>query len=327
MVVHELAESQFERRIEERSLDDLPPGDVLVRVHFSSLNYKDALSASGNKGVTRRYPHTPGIDAAGVVEHSSASDLSPGDHVLIGSAEFGANAPGGFSEYARVPASWVMKLPAEMTLRESMAYGTAGITAALSVQRLQEQGVLPTPDAGEVLVTGATGGVGILAVAILAKAGYPVVAATGKQSAAPLLSRLGAREVIGREAVNDASGKALLKGRWAGVVDTVGGNILATALKTTRYGAVVTCCGNVASAMLETTVYPFILRAVSLIGIDVANSPADLRQQLWQKLASEWRLDQLGAIISECTLDELDAEIARTLCGQRLGRVVVKVAA
>jgi putative YhdH/YhfP family quinone oxidoreductase len=323
MLVREMPDGSFARDIVAQTINMLPPGDVLVRVHYASLNYKDALSASGNKGVTRRYPHTPGIDAAGVVEQCATGEFQPGDEVLIGSAEFGANAPGGFSQYARVPAGWVTRLPRGLSLRESMAYGTAGITAALSVLRLQAHGVASGSD--DVLVTGATGGEGSIAVAILAKLGYAVVAATGKLDQRPLLTRLGAREVIHRDELNDTTGKPLLKGRWAGVVDTVGGNFLATALKSTRYGGVVTACGNAASPELSMTVYPFILRAVSLIGIDVANCTRKLRQQLWERLAGEWRLSVLDQLVHECPLDQLSGEIDRMLHGQHTGRVVVKL--
>jgi putative YhdH/YhfP family quinone oxidoreductase len=324
MLVRETPGGAFVREIVDRTIDDLPSGEVLVRVAYSSLNYKDALSASGNQGVTRRYPHTPGIDAAGVVEQCTTGDFQPGDEVLIGSADFGANAPGGFSQYVRVPAAWVINLPRGLSLRESMGYGTAGITAALSVQRLQEHGV--TPGSGDVLVTGATGGVGSIAVAILAQLGYAVFAATGKLEQRPLLIGLGAKDVLHRDEVNDSSGKSLLRGRWAGVVDTVGGNFLASALKATRYGGVVTCCGNAASSELPLTVYPFILRAVSLLGIDVANCPQEWRQRLWGRLAGEWKLMALDRLTTECSLPQLDAEIERMLRGQHAGRVVVNLA-
>jgi acrylyl-CoA reductase (NADPH) len=276
LVVRETADGEFTRQIEERALADLPDGEVLVCVHYSSLNYKDALSASGHKDVTRSYPHTPGIDAAGVVEESVAAEFRPGDPVIVTSYDLGMNTPGGWGQYIRVPAAWVVPLPQDLTLRESMIYGTAGFTAALSVHRLEAHGL--APDAGEVLVTGATGGVGSLAVAILARAGYQVVAASGKADAGPFLRDLGAAEVVDREAVRDDSGRPLLRGRWAGAVDTVGGEYLATALKSTQYGGAVACCGLVASADLPTTVYPFILRGVSLLGVDSQACPMDTRR-------------------------------------------------
>jgi alcohol dehydrogenase len=322
-VVTETADGRYERHWVQRHLSNLPLGDVLVRVYYSSLNYKDALSASGNKSVTRKYPHTPGIDAAGVVVESTSAAFKVGDNVIIGSAEFGANAPGGFSEYVRVPAAWLTPLPTAMTLRQSMIYGTAGITAALSLLRLQEQG-LELGD-GEVLVTGATGGVGSMAVALLAHLGYHVVAGTGKASAHEWLVALGAQQVLDRAVLNDTSGKALLKARWAGVVDTVGGNYLTTALKSTRYGGVVTCCGNVGGPELITTVYPFILRGVRLVGIDVANCAPALRQDLWRRLAGGWGLPDLESMSRECMPDMLTAEIDRMLQGQQTGRVIVNL--
>jgi acrylyl-CoA reductase (NADPH) len=323
LVVREGAEGEFVRHVERRTRDDLPAGEVLIRVRYSSLNYKDALSAIGNRGVTRSYPHTPGIDAAGVVEESSSDVFRPGDHVIVTGYDLGMNTAGGFGEYIRVPAAWVVRRPEPLSLRESMIYGTAGFTAAMSVYRLEGYGVAPSQ--GDVLVTGATGGVGSLAVAILAQDGYRVVAATGKPDQAAYLQALGAAEVVHRDEVRDAPGQALLKGRWAGAVDTVGGEFLAAAIKSTRYRGAVTTCGNVASAELQLTVYPFILRGISLLGIDSANCPMPMRQELWQKLAHEWKLPQLEEIGSECTLAELDGEIEAILAGEQRGRVVVKV--
>lgn len=321
MVVRETADGQFTRQIEDKALADLPEGEVLVRVHYSSLNYKDALSATGHRGVTRRYPHTPGIDAAGIVEESAAGQFRPGDEVIVTSYDLGMNTSGGFGQYIRVPADWVVPLPENLSLRESMVYGTAGFTAALSVQRLQACGL--TPDKGEILVTGATGGVGSLAVGILTQDGYRVVAATGKPDQAPFLADLGAKEVIHRDEVRDTSGRPMLRGRWAGAVDTVGGDYLATALKSTLYGAAIACCGLVASPELPTTVYPFILRAVTLLGIDSEDCPMDIRRQIWQELAGPWKLPQLERLASQCSLESLEPEIERILQGQQTGRVIV----
>ena len=323
MVVEEAGDKTFTRRIATRSTADLPAGEVLIKVSYSSLNYKDALSATGNRGVTKNYPHTPGIDAAGVVEACATDAFQPGQAVLVTGYDLGMNTPGGFGGYIRVPAAWVVPLPAQLSLKESMIYGTAGFTAALSVLRLADHGI--DPERGEILVTGATGGVGSLAVAILAKAGYQVVAATGKAERAAFLSDLGAAEVIPRQAVQDASGRPLLSGRWAGVVDTVGGDILATALKSTQYGASVACCGLVASPQLSTTVFPFILRAVNLLGIDSANCDRATRLKLWSRLADEWKPAQLETLCTERSLDELGPEIDRILQGQQVGRVVVNL--
>jgi putative YhdH/YhfP family quinone oxidoreductase len=320
-VVRETAAGEFTRQIEERSLADLPDGEVLVRVHYSSLNYKDALSATGHRGVTRTYPHTPGVDAAGLVEDSAVADFRPGDPVIVTSYDLGMNTPGGWGQYIRVPAAWVVPLPEGLSLRQSMVYGTAGFTAALSVHRLEAHGL--APDAGEVLVTGATGGVGSLAVAILARLGYRVVAASGKADVGPFLRDLGAAEVVDREAVRDDSGRPLLRGRWAGAVDAVGGEYLATALKSTAYGGAVACCGLVASADLPTTVYPFILRGVSLLGVDSQACPMATRRLIWHKLAGAWKPELLDRLATECDLAGLEPEIERILHGQRLGRLVV----
>jgi putative YhdH/YhfP family quinone oxidoreductase len=323
MVVHETEDHKFVRQITDKSVNELPEGEVLIRVRYSSLNYKDALSAIGNKGVTKNYPHTPGIDAAGVVEESIGDDFRSGDEVLITGYDLGMNTSGGFEQYIRVPAGWVVRLPQNLSLKESMVYGTAGFTAALSVFKLQGHGV--TPDQGEILVTGATGGVGSIALSILAKDGHQVVAVSGKPEEKQFLMDLGAKEVIHRDEARDTSGNPLLKGRWAGVIDTVGGEILATAIKSTHYGAVVTCCGNVASPDLPINVYPFILRNLSLLGVESVNCPMDIRVQLWQKLSKEWKLDHLNQITTECSLEELDQKIDRILQGKQKGRVIVNL--
>lgn len=321
MVVTETADKKFLRQVTHKSLTDLPGGELLIEVHYSSLNYKDALSATGHKGVTRNYPHTPGIDAAGVVAESANPKFAPGDQVIVTGFDLGMNTSGGFGQYIRVPASWTVRLPENLTLKESMAYGTAGFTAALSVLKIQQHGL--TKEQGEVLVTGASGGVGSLAVGILAKAGYPVVAVTGKTGEKDFLLNLGAKEVIPRDTFIDTSGRPLLKPRWAGVVDTVGGDFLATAIKSTKYGGVVTCCGMVASADLSTTVYPFILRSISLLGIDSVECPMDIRLLIWKKISQEWRLDLSDGLFSECSLEELDSKIDLVLAGKIRGRVVV----
>lgn len=323
LVVEEGEGGKFTRSIRERTVGDLPEGEVLIRVHYSSLNFKDALSATGNKGVTKSYPHTPGIDAAGVVEESSSPQVRAGEEVLVTGYDLGANTDGGYGEYIRVPAGWVVGLPPELSTRESMIYGTAGFTAALSVYKMEEYGT--APDMGEVLVTGATGGVGSVACAILAKAGYSVVASTGKTDQKEFLTGLGVKEIISRADSADTSGRPLLKGRWAGAVDTVGGEILATAIKSAKQHGVVTCCGNVASGELPINVYPFILRGVSLVGIDSANCPMDTRRKVWSKLAGEWKIDALDGIATEVGLGGLDERIELILKGSLKGRVVVNL--
>lgn len=313
------------RAIEERAIDDLPGGDVVIRVHYSSLNYKDALSATGHRGITRRYPHTPGIDAAGVVTETSSGAIPVGAEVIVTGYDLGMNTPGGFGQYIRVPANWVVPRPTTLTLRQAMIIGTAGFTAALSVMRLQQLGVAPA--AGEVLVTGATGGVGSLAVGMLARNGYTVVAATGKLQEREYLIHLGAREVVHRDTLKANADKSLVAPRWGAVVDTVGGDTLAAVLKAIRPHGAVTTCGMVDGAGVSTTVYPFILRGVALLGVDSAATPQPLRQQVWQKLAGDWKPRALEDLARECTLDTLEPEIADMLAGKMRGRVLVNLQA
>jgi acrylyl-CoA reductase (NADPH) len=323
MVAAEGKDNTFTRQITERNLDELPQGDVLIRVKYSSVNFKDVLSATGNRGVTRKYPHTPGIDAAGIVEESLSGDFAVGDEVIVTSYDLGMNTSGGYGQYIRVPADWVVKKPANLSLRESMVYGTAGFTAALSVYKLLGSGI--TPDQGPVLVSGATGGVGSIAVSILAKAKYEVAAVNGIVDEKDYLLKLGARTVISIEEATDTSGRPLLKGLWAGAIDTLGGPILATTLKSTLYGATVTCCGNAGSHDLPTNVYPFILRAVTLIGIDSQNCPMPTRLKVWQKIAGDWKLDNLEQLTTEIPLDGLNDRIELILQKKHKGRTVVRL--
>jgi acrylyl-CoA reductase (NADPH) len=320
LVVRE-TDQGFTRQVEQCDIADLPPGDVLIQVRYSSLNYKDALSANGNRGVTRRYPHTPGVDAVGKVVESIDPDIQPGDLVIASGYDLGMNTAGGFGQYIRVPADWVVPQPTRLDAFSTMALGTAGFTAALCLHKLESAGLCP--ELGEVLVTGATGGVGSLSVALLAKLGYHVVAATGKLDQASTLCQLGAAEVIHRSTLEENPEKALLKQRWAGVIDTVGGPILAGALRSTKANGWVTACGNVASPELALTVYPFILRGVSLLGVDAATCSLAIRRQLIEKLAGPWRLTLPDDLITVTDLSGLSDEIDRTLQGQQVGRVVV----
>jgi putative YhdH/YhfP family quinone oxidoreductase len=302
----------------------LPPGEVLIRVLYSSLNYKDGLSATGNRGVTRRYPHVPGVDASGIVERCETSNFNPGDEVIVTGYDLGSNTDGGWSELIRVPAAWVVKCPAGLALRQAMQYGTAGFTAALSVHKLLKHGV--RQEQGPILVTGATGGVGSIAAGLLAKLGFHVVAVSGKKDAGEFLNNLGVREIIGREEAIDATTKPLLSGKWAGVVDTVGGKLLETAVRQTKLDGAIACCGNIGSAEFHSSIYPFILRGVALIGIGSAFTSMELRVQLWKNLAAEWKLDSLGSITAETTLSELnEVYIDRILRGSVRGRVVVSL--
>lgn len=313
----------FTQNVVERVVDDLPQADVLIRVHYSSLNYKDALSATGHPGVTQKFPHVPGIDAAGVVVSSTVPQLQPDQPVIVTGFDLGMNTWGGFGEYIRVPGDWVVPLPLGLSLRESMILGTAGFTAALCVHALEQNGI--TPSSGDVLVTGATGGVGSIAVSILSKLGYSVVASTGKSAHHDFLKSLGAASIVDRAEVEDKSGKSLLKERWAGAVDTVGGNTLATVMKATKYDGCITACGLVGGADLVTTVYPFILRGVRLIGIDSVQCPMHRRLRIWQKLAAEWKPDHLNVIASTVGLSELPAQINTILQGQSVGRILVSL--
>lgn len=323
VVVEKSGDKQFVREIRERSIADLPPGDLLVRVHYSSLNYKDALSATGHPGVTRQFPHTPGIDAAGVVVSCESGAFVAGEQVIVTGYDLGMETDGGWGEYIRIPSDWAVRLPEGLTLREAMTIGTAGFTAALSVFKLAQAGVKPTD--GEILVTGATGGVGSIAVSILSRAGYRVVAATGKTSDETFLRDLGAVEVISREKVTEGVERPMMKERWAGVVDVVGGETLVAAVKSTRYGGVVTCCGLVGSIDLIMNVYPFILRGVSLLGIDSVSCPAGTRLQIWEKLAGEWKPGHLAEVVTEAPLDGLEEKIRTILQGGIRGRVIVEL--
>ena len=315
-------DGKFEQRIVWRSTEDLPEGEVLIQVHYSSLNYKDALSASGNRGVTRNYPHTPGVDASGIVAASTDPDFKAGDSVIVTSYDLGMNTDGGFGEYIRVPAAWVLPLPEGLTMQEAMIYGTAGFTAAQSFWELQTAGC--KPENGPVLVTGAAGGVGSIAVRLLLKAGYEVTAVSGHDTGKSLLKELGVQQILDREDAVDDGNRPLLKTQWNGVIDNVGGLPLSTALKTTKPGGVITTCGNVAGAELSTTVFPFILRGLRLIGIDSQNCPYDLRKKLWELLASDWKLPNLNAGMKEVLMEEMRNEIELILRSEVKGRVVLR---
>ncbi len=323
LVIKEKDDGSYDREIDTRTMADLPDGEVLVRVHYSSVNYKDALSASGNRGVTRHYPHVPGIDAAGIVEQSSSAEFKAGDQVIVTGYDLGMNTSGGFGQYIKVPSGWVLHCPPDLTLRQSMIYGTAGFTAAQSVLRLVDFPVSPAQ--GKILVSGATGGVGSMAIALLAGLGYTVTAVSGKPEATDYLKSLGAEDIITRDQATDLSGRLLLKEKWAAVIDTVGGDILTTAIRSTAYGGVVTCCGNVASPDLSLTVYPFILRGVTLMGIDSAKCSMPIRRRIWEKLARDWKLPNLDALANECSLTDLAAQIELMLHGRQTGRFIVKM--
>jgi len=323
LVVEETSSNQFQRSISQKNISEVPDEYLLIRVAFSSLNYKDALSATGNKGVTRKYPHTPGIDASGMVEVSKSDFFHQGDEVIVTGFDLGMNTSGAFAEYICVPADWAIPKPENLSLKNAMIYGTAGLTAGLCVEKLLQHDV--TNDSGEVLVTGATGGVGSVAVSILAKLGFQVVAVTGKSEEERYLKKLGAKEVINRASLETHTEKPLIKSRWSGVVDTVGGTILANAIKATNYGGVVAACGNAASPELPLTVFPFILRGVSLLGVDSAYCSIIERILVWQNLADEWGIEHLEDFYTEITLDELNPYIDQILKGGIKGRVLINM--
>ena len=305
--------------VEFRSLAE---NEILVKVHYSSLNYKDALSASGNKGVTRNYPHTPGIDAVGTIEKSNSDTFKVGEKVIVTSYDLGMNTDGGFAQYIQVPSDWAVKLPEQLTMKEAMIFGTAGLTAGMSVLRLTE---LIKPEDGKIVVSGATGGVGALSVSILSKLGYSVVAITGKETERDYLINLGAKEILLRSEVENFDKKPLLKPLFAGAIDTVGGQILENIIKSTDSIGVVTCCGNVASPKLELTVFPFILRGVTLIGIDSQNYPMRYRTKVWEMLSDKWKPKQLEETCNEIKLEEIQSKIALMLQGKLKGRTVLKL--
>ena len=321
--VSENAEGRFITQVVERNTADLPAGEVLIRVSYSSLNYKDALSASGNRGVTRNYPHTPGIDAAGTVAESSVAEFAPGDEVIVTGYDLGMNTAGGFGQYIRVPAAWVIKRPSGLSLREAMILGTAGLTAALCVDKLEQAGL--EPGEAPVLVTGATGGVGSIAVMLLARLGYKVAAVTGKADQAEFLQGLGASQVVERSALQAGAEKPLLKEQWAGAVDTVGGDILFNVVKSLQRGASAACCGLTAGVGFQASVLPFILRGVNLLGVDSVEIPLVVKASMWDKLSLQWKLPDLDTLVQEIALDELPAAIERILAGQQVGRILVRL--
>ncbi|WP_339224428.1 acryloyl-CoA reductase [Paenibacillus sp. FSL H8-0332] len=314
----------FSVEVRPVSLEELPAGEVLIKVDYSSVNYKDGLASIPNGNIVRNYPFIPGIDLSGTVVSSKDSRFREGQSVIATSYGIGVSHFGGFSEYARIPADWVVDLPEGLTLREAMIYGTAGFTAALSVQALEAQGM--TPDQGKVLVTGATGGVGGAATAILAKLGYQVTASTGRTDEAGYLQALGAAEVISREEVAGTAVKPLDKQLWQAAVDSVGGAPLAAVLSKIAYGGAVAASGLTAGTAVPTTVLPFILRGVSLLGIDSVACPMEIRAKLWQRMAGDMKPAVLDTLVDrEISLTELPAALQDILQSGTRGRVLVRL--
>lgn len=317
-------ETDFSVQIQPLVFNDLPNGNVLIKVAYSSINYKDGLAATPNGKIVRHYPFVPGIDIAGTVVSSSDSRFREGDNVIATSYEIGVTHFGGYSEYAQIPADWIVPLPQNLTLREAMIYGTAGFTAALSIVRLEENGL--TTEKGKVLVTGATGGVGSLAAAMLAKLGYQVTASTGKTSEHEFLTGLGVSEIISREEVCNGKIKALDKQLWAAAVDPVGGQTLAAILSKITYGGSVAISGLAGGTDVPATVFPFILRGVNLLGIDSVYCPMETRQKVWQRMAAEFKPEQLSNLVQkEISLEQLPEALPTLLKGQARGRIIVKI--
>ncbi|MDV7765953.1 acryloyl-CoA reductase [Peribacillus sp. CSMR9] len=317
-------DDRFSVNIQQLSLDDLPQGEVLIRVHYSGVNYKDSLASIPNGNIVSSYPIVPGIDMAGIVVSSEDSRFQEGDEVIATSYGIGVSQSGGYSQFARVPADWIVPLPDGLTLKEAMIIGTAGFTAALSVLRLEENNL--TPDQGSVLVTGATGGVGSFAVSILAKLGYSVEASTGKESEHGYLKEIGATTIVSREDVYDGKLRALGKQKWSGAVDPVGGEPLASVLSQIKYGGSVAVSGLTAGTSLPATVFPFILRGVNLLGVDSVNCPMDTRLQVWHRLATDFKLAHLEQLVQqEITIKELPDILPTLLKGEARGRTIVKL--
>lgn len=309
----------FINSIEKRDISTLPDNDTLVKVKFSSLNYKDALSASGNKGVTRNYPHTPGIDAAGIIEETTSKNFQVGDEVIITGYDMGMNTFGGFGEYIRVPQEWIVKKPDNLSLSESMAFGTAGLTAGLCLRKLLLHGL--KPDDGEVFVSGVTGGVGIISLMLFSKLGFDVTAITGKMDQEKLLKNLGAKTVLNRNDLDTDLISPLQKPIYAGGIDAVGGKILANLICSTSQRAAIACCGMVGGLSLDTSIFPFILRGLSLFGIDSAESLLETKEEVWNNFATSWKLENIDENIKDISLNELPSEIDKILDGKQIGRV------
>lgn len=313
---------RFDIGINERMISDLPDGDLLVRVEYSSLNYKDALSASGARGVTKSYPHTPGIDAAGVVEESNEKDFPIGSSVIVTGFDLGMDTSGGFSEYIRIPSQWAIQCPDGLSTKESMMLGTAGLTAGLAVDSIKN--TCDIKDA-KVIVSGATGGVGSIGVNLLSHLGAEVTAITGKMDEKRFLKELGATKIVERDHFIKTTKLPLNKGIYNAALDVVGGSMLSSILATMYQNGIITVCGNVGGPKFETTVFPFILRGNSLVGIDSANSLIDKRKMIWKHFSSDWKLDGLEKYSKIVDLENLIPEIKNILSGKQTGRIILKL--
>ncbi|MCH2264351.1 MAG: YhdH/YhfP family quinone oxidoreductase [SAR86 cluster bacterium] len=319
VVSHE--DGKFSSSIVERRIEDLPEGDLLIKVKFSSLNYKDAMSATGMPGVTREYPHTPGIDATGEVVQSSSSDFKEGEKVIVSGYDLGMNTSGGFAEYIRVPSQWAVSLPAGLSEEDSMSLGTAGLTAGLSIAALESyRGIAGTKS----IVTGATGGVGSIAILLLSQLGSEVTALSGKEEQQDFLKNLGASSVMSREELSKSVKLPLSKGIWDIGVDVVSGDILATLLAALTPGGAVACSGLVGGTSFESSIFPFIIRGIALLGIDSVEIPIKKKKEMWENFANNWSLQGLDKVTKVVELDALEEQIKIILAGEQVGRVVLK---
>ncbi|MBC2043220.1 NADPH:quinone oxidoreductase family protein [Listeria welshimeri] len=307
----------------DTTLDNLPENEVTIEVHYSGINYKDGLAVLPEGKIVNQYPFIPGIDASGVVIESKSNRFQVGDEVIVTSYDFGVSYFGGYSEFIRVPAEWVVPLPQGLSLKEAMILGTAGFTAALSVDALESSGV--RPETGKIAVSGATGGVGSLSTAILAKRGFSVVASSGKKDAKDFLQKFGVSEVVSREAFQPEKIRALDKQLYAGAIDCVGGKPLSYLLTAVQYGGAVTTCGMSAGSKLDTTVFPFILRGVQLLGIDSVLCPMQKRTQIWQRLATDFKLANLDELATEINFQTLPEALHQVMNGGVTGRYLVKI--
>ena len=321
-VTTETKKNAFNYSIEKRNLTDLPKGDLLIKVKYSSLNYKDALSAIGNTGVTKKYPHTPGIDAVGIIKESENSNFPINSSVIVSGYDLGMNTLGGFSEYIRVPSNWVVIKPSLLSSKDSMAIGTAGLTAGLCIKAIEEKKSIKGINA---IVSGATGGVGSIAVNLLSKLGANITAITGKKDSHEFLRNLGAKKVIDRNQFLESVRRPIGKGVWDAAIDVVGGKTLTSILGSLKYGGIVTCCGLVDNPNFETSVFPFILRANQLIGIDSAEAALSSKKKIWQLFSNKWKLNNLEQLTRTIELEEIFSEINKILAGNQCGRVIIKL--
>ena len=321
-VTTEHKKNVFNFSIQKRNLKDLPGGDLLIKVKYSSLNYKDALSAKGNKGVTKRYPHTPGIDAVGIVEESESENFPINSSVIITGYDLGMNTSGGFSEYIRVPSNWAVIKPANLSSKDSMAIGTAGLTAGLCIKAIEQKKPIKGISA---VVSGATGGVGSIAVTLLSKLGANVTAITGKKESHDFLKKLGAKKILDRNQFLESIRRPIGKGLWDAAIDVVGGKTLTSILGSMNYDGTVACCGLVDNPNFETSVFPFILRANQLIGIDSAETALSKKEEIWQLFSGEWKLKNLETLTQIINLKEIPSEINKILSGKQSGRIVIKL--